>query len=525
MSLQALIASRLLRRITLWLVAAVLVVEVIILIPSYLNLRDDFLGRISDEGLAVARVLVQALPSLDDKAAVEAAGLQAIKGLRPVGVSILDASGKELASFGERPTLKPGGGARNALYEKLDESETRYEVIFNPQETLSDKTVIVRLHAKGGDHFVQSAVLRFLGQVVLVVASISAASLAVIFRLALDPLRRINDGIGGKGALPVERDDEFGEVARALDLGQQRQQELEALRTRQEELERAAERDRRARLEALAAEVEAGVSRILAQLLDEGASLAMTAQALLDASSQSSRLSVQVAHASEQSAGNVETVAAAAEELSASIQEIARRVLESSQIARKARAEAERTDATVRGLQEAALRIGQVVGLISEIAAQTNLLALNATIEAARAGEAGKGFAVVAGEVKNLASQTAKATEEISAQAEEIRHVAHTAAEAIGGIAATVSHIDDISSGIAAAVEEQGAATQEISRNVNEAAQSTRHVLVDMEQVKQAAAEAHEAAGEVEDVSGRLNADAASLRGEVERLLRQIKAG
>jgi len=81
-----------------------------------------------------------------------------------------------------------------------------------------------------------------------------------------------------------------------------------------------------------------------------------------------------------------------------------------AEVARRAVSEAKATDATVRGLAEAASRIGDVVRLIGEIAGQTNLLALNATIEAARAGEAGKGFAVVASEVKNLAGQTARAT-------------------------------------------------------------------------------------------------------------------
>src|SRR3546814_12708643 len=67
----------------------------------------------------------------------------------------------------------------------------------------------------------------------------------------------------------------------------------------------------------------------------------------------------------------------------------------------------------VKGLDDAAQKIGEVIGLIQDIAEQTNLLALNATIEAARAGEMGKGFAVVAGEGKSLATQTAHATQEI----------------------------------------------------------------------------------------------------------------
>lgn len=69
---------------------------------------------------------------------------------------------------------------------------------------------------------------------------------------------------------------------------------------------------------------------------------------------------------------------------------------------------------TIRQLDQNALKIGEIVQLVGNIAAQTNLLALNASIEAARAGEHGKGFAVVAEEVRVLADESARAVQGIS---------------------------------------------------------------------------------------------------------------
>jgi methyl-accepting chemotaxis protein len=143
---------------------------------------------------------------------------------------------------------------------------------------------------------------------------------------------------------------------------------------------------------------------------------------------------------------------------------------------------------TIRHLEQASSKIGEMVVLIEDIADQTNLLALNASIEAARAGDAGKGFAVVASEVKGLAEKTTHSTREIKRVVASIQQESRKAADMISQENALVQtglvkaeqarqQLENIQSNaaesrsmivqIASASEEQRATTHEITEKIH----------------------------------------------------------
>lgn len=77
-------------------------------------------------------------------------------------------------------------------------------------------------------------------------------------------------------------------------------------------------------------------------------------------------------------------------------------------------------------LSEHTQQIGDIIGIVEDIAEQTNMLALNAAVEAARAGENGKGFSVVAGEIRKLADESKQATTKISSLIKDIQHATNS---------------------------------------------------------------------------------------------------
>ena len=286
----------------------------------------------------------------------------------------------------------------------------------------------------------------------------------------------------------------------------------------------AAASERKRTMIELADSFEAAVGGIVGMVSSSATELQATAQTMTSTATETASQSITVAAAAEEAAANVNTVAAAAEELGSSVQEIGRQVSGSADLAQQAVSEADHTALLVQELNEAVTKIGDVVGLISNIAGQTNLLALNATIEAARAGEAGRGFAVVAAEVKELASQTARATDEIGQQISRIQGVTGHAVSAIGSITARIREINGVAASIAAAVEEQGAATQEIVRNVAQASMGTSEVTSNIAGVAQASEETGAAASQVLSAASELSRQSEHLGAEVVRFLDTVRA-
>jgi methyl-accepting chemotaxis protein len=366
---------------------------------------------------------------------------------------------------------------------------------------------------------------------VIIMVLLVVALVAVIGWMISKPLRRIagvmKDLADGARQMEIpsqSRQDEIGAMARSVQVFKDNAARMDALQAEQARLEADAAAAKRQALQELSRQFEASVAGLVGsvegaagQMIDQSRQMATLADASISHTST-------MTSAADDTTRNVQSVATAADQLDQSVRSISQQVQRSVTMAGDAVVSVEMTTGQVRGLADAAHRIGEIVQLINAIASQTNLLALNATIEAARAGDAGKGFAVVASEVKSLATQTAKATEDIQAQVGAIQTATGSTVDAIEKIGSIIRSMNEGAMTINAAVSQQGQATKAIAQNVRQAAVGAAGLTEQAQVVTTEAQSTGTAAQQVVQAATSINTQITVMRHHVDQFLSQIQA-
>ena len=298
----------------------------------------------------------------------------------------------------------------------------------------------------------------------------------------------------------ADRQDEIGDLSRALTLMVDRLREFDERLTREKEqaqeqkhavdvlgngLRRLAHGDfSKPITEAFAAEYEAlrvdynntigNLGATIANLMGFAATIAAQIKKMGDDTQELSQRTETQASTLEETAAAIDQITESIGQNTEELRSAERLILETDTQVKAGRDVVEKTTKAMDQIEESADEIGSIIRVVDDIAFQTNLLALNAGVEAARAGDAGRGFAVVAAEVRQLALRSTEAVSQIKALIETSNgnvasgvNLVRETEKVLLEIVRRMEGISTVVSSVTSGASEQSSSISEINAGVN----------------------------------------------------------
>ena len=222
-------ASRLSRRIALWVFFSVILIETLIFIPSYKNREKELLSQLKDVSAARVALLMDIVKpdASDDELFQHIIKLQNDKVV--IGGALYGADGRKIGEFGEMPGLMIGDVNPAGMTFLLNQDGSRYDIACSPVELQRDYRLILRHDSTLINNSLWAYFLRISGLVVIISLVVTVGAWLTLRWIVVNPilnlrqdLVRAGDALSNDQQTPefysatVERNDELGEVIGAF---------------------------------------------------------------------------------------------------------------------------------------------------------------------------------------------------------------------------------------------------------------------------------------------------------------------
>jgi len=222
-------ASRLSRRIALWVFFCVILIETLIFIPSYHKREKELLSQLKDISAArVAMIMEIVRPDAsDDELFGQIKKLQNNRIV--VGGALYGADGRKIGEFGEMPELAISDVEPAGMTFLLSQDGSRYDIACSPVELHRDYRLILRHDSSSIKAGLFAYFLRVAGLVVIISLVVTVGTWLTLRWIVVNPILNLRQDLVRAGealshdqqtpefySVTVQRNDELGEVIRAF---------------------------------------------------------------------------------------------------------------------------------------------------------------------------------------------------------------------------------------------------------------------------------------------------------------------
>jgi len=227
--LKELPTARLSRRIVLWVFVSVIVIEAIILIPSYNNRKQELLAQLREVTSAKISVIMDLTsPRVSDE---ELMGqLRKLQTHPPIlGGALYSSDGRKIGIVGEQPELAFPKTATSDFTDSQNPNGYRYDVVWPAAQLGWDYTLIIRHDASSVKQNLNAFILRIAGLVVIISIFVTLGALIALKPIVVTPILKLRGDLISAGdairrdqkapafySASIQREDELGEVIAAF---------------------------------------------------------------------------------------------------------------------------------------------------------------------------------------------------------------------------------------------------------------------------------------------------------------------
>jgi signal transduction histidine kinase/DNA-binding response OmpR family regulator len=218
--------ARLSRHIGFWVILSVLLIEALILIPSYVVRKRQLLAQLEHFGLITVSPIVRLAEPVTTSKELLSMVERVTTGSRVVGGAIYRAEdGQLLGMFGEPPELTLSAMHDRDIVRFPSQDGLRYDVGWSAVQLQSPYHLIGRLDASLIGHELRAYVVRIILFVIIIVGFVTTATMLAVGATVITPILRLrNDMLAASSegsskdfySRSVKRNDELGDVMTAF---------------------------------------------------------------------------------------------------------------------------------------------------------------------------------------------------------------------------------------------------------------------------------------------------------------------
>ena len=227
--LKELPTARLSRRIVLWVFVSVIVIEAIILIPSYNNRKQELLAQLREVTSAKISVIMDLTsPRVSDEELMDQ--LRKLQTHPPIlGGALYSSDGRKIGIVGEQPELAFPKTATSDFTDSQNPNGYRYDVVWPAAQLGWDYTLIIRHDASSVKQNLNAFILRIAGLVVIISIFVTLGALIALKPIVVTPILKLRGDLISAGdairrdqkapafySASIQRQDELGEVIAAF---------------------------------------------------------------------------------------------------------------------------------------------------------------------------------------------------------------------------------------------------------------------------------------------------------------------